>query len=344
MKYKQIEQILDFGFKALEDGFNYVYGYRGEPGTGKTQKLLQYAKNRGYKCIQIVGSCLSPTDIAAPMPGKEGYLEFYFNNQIPWEDLVGDEKVLWFIDEATNIHPETWKSGQKLINERELMGKKLGKNVLIVLAMNRSTDKAGSGNLTSAVSNRISFYDMQYDNDEFLEYLEERYDCPPLITYLTLKPLDPSGNFKTALGLPAGEPMSWANPRTVERVAYRFHKVGHEVTVEDMKADVGIGWATEFKGFLSIINELPNVEKITNNPKSVPVPDQVNKQYALTAMLSQYVNKDNITPFKEFMQRMDITLQLLFVRLLKKKPELFVTKAYTDWIMSPQMQKAVLGK
>lgn len=333
-----------------------VYGYLGEPGVGKTAKIIDAAKKVDARVWQMLGSALSPTDIVAMMPDVgEGMLTPMFNSEVPWADSVGSERVVWFIDEATNIHSEVWKSFQKLIHERELFGKKLGENVVIVLAGNRASDKASSTNLSTAVANRVTWREWMYDNDEYVEYLADNYqNAIALCAYITMKPLgiplaDKLTDFGQALrSMGRGSYVAWASPRSVERVALRMELTeqagGRALTIEDMAGDIGQGRAVELYGFMQIAEELPTLEAILKDPDTLPLPAKIDHQYALLVMMVHRAEKANFVNVKTFVERFDIALQILFLKLLnRRKTEVISMREYAQYITSPAITKAMQG-
>jgi len=330
-----------------------VFGYLGEPGVGKTAKIKEAAKLIDARVMQMLGSALAPTDIVAMMPDVgEGMLVPMFNSEVPWAESVGEDRVVWFIDEATNIHPEVWKSFQKLIHERELFGKHLGENVIIVLAGNRASDKAASSNLSTAVYNRVTWREWVYDNDEYVEYLADNYNhAVELCAYITMKPLgipltDKLTDFGQAMrSMGKGSYVAWASPRSVERVALRMElNDGKPLSISDMAGDLGEGRAVELYGFMQIADELPAFAEILAKPDTLPLPNKVDHQYALLVMLVHRADKTNFVKVRTFVERFDIALQVLFLKLLnRRKTEVISMKEYASYVTSPAINKALAG-
>lgn len=358
MKLKTIINHMETAFairtRAIAAGTDnhIVFGYLGFPGVGKTAMILQAAKKLNAQVIEWAGNSLQSTDLMATALGTEDWLVSQYNVNVPWEDIVHDERVVLFIDEATNMDEYMWKAMQKLIHQRTLGDKRLGPNVIIVLAGNRASDKAGSAVISSAVYNRVSWFDWVYDNDGFIEYLADRYEVPVLCAYLSLKPLGES-DFTDALKmLGKSSFIQWASPRSVERLAMRMefeHLKGGRLGMIEMAGDVGLGRAGEISGFFNKVDKLPSLTSIIKDPKNAKLPTEVDLQFAMIAMLLQAMNVDNFPSLAEFVQRMDVSIQVLFLKLANArkvdgKPTGIKTLVqYKNWIARDEIVDAITG-
>lgn len=349
MKLDQLKSHLGGAFAALESSRNnhLVYGYLGAPGVGKTAMICQAAQEVGAEVIQMIGSTLSPTDIVCMMPNTTtGMMDPMFNSEVPWESRVGNKRVVWFIDECTNIHGEVWKSLQKLVHERELFGRKLGPNVAIVLAGNRTSDKAGSATLATAVYNRVSWYEWDYDNDEFVRFLLRNGAPASLAAYITMRPLSDVDFSDAVKTIGRGSFVAWASPRSVHRLATRMNLNAEEFSMADLRADLGEGRAAEYFGFRRMVDELPPVSRILADPEECELPVKIDQCYALTTLLAQRADVNNLKAIHTYMKRMDLTMQILTLRIIvteHKGTKLLSAPAFMAWVTQPGMADAILG-
>lgn len=349
MLYTEIRNDIAYAVMQQQNGIYITHCYWGEPGWGKTQKIQQVAEELGLEMYDVLLSTLSPTDIMALMP-KDGELVPFFNNLFPWEDKVGHKPCLLFLDEIDKAHAEVKKTCLKLVNEHGVNGKRLGPNVVIVMAGNRLGDRAQATPMGTALSNRVTHRMMTHNTPEFIDFLEKKYgksEVEKLTSYLNWKPLGPE-NFKAALSIKSecGH-VTWANPRSVERIAQRLVFENQNNRPHDIDyyiGDVGEGWAREFHSYLQNLEAMPDREELIKNPEGVKVPAEVNVQYAISALLSTTVDKKSFASIIKFIGRMDIAIQALFVRLLSRKPELTSSKTYMEWLQAnKKLQQAVIG-
>ena len=361
MKFQSIMQDMSIAFAVREQAIargthdHIVFGYLGIPGVGKTAKIIQAAARHNARVIQLLGSALSPTDIVATSLGDDDLLRVQYNAEVPWESTVGDEKIVWFLDECTNMHAEVWKSFQKLIHERALGSKVLGPNVVIVLAGNRASDKAGSTTVSSAVYNRVTWREWDYNNAEFIEYLSDRYDTPVLTAYFSLKEMGET-DFTDALKMMGKAPyVQWASPRSVERLAQRLSvasTMGVTLSVTDIAGDIGIGRAGEYVAFEDKVQHLPPLSKVLADPEHTQIPDKVDMQFAMLAMLVQKTDKDIFPQLATYVRRMDVSLQVLYLKLINKRkvdgkeiaPTIKILPAYRDWLADKAILEAMTGR
>lgn len=342
---EQLTQDLNTAIAAKENGRHLVFGYLGMPGIGKTQIIHQVADEFGYDVWSGFNiSASSPMDVAIKMPNvDEGVFETLPSDDFPWAHLVEDKKVLLFIDEVTNGTSDTIKAIQRLVNEGRLGKAVLGKNVVIVLAGNRQSDKAGAGNLSTAMYNRVTWRNLEWGAKHSgiaVEYLSGKYKTESrksvefmglLQGYFAHKPML-EGDFTAALGKIGKEPyVQWCSPRSLEALVCRIAHSGWELPdIDDMAGDIGMGRATELFGFNALLGQCDSYEKIVAKPEDAKVPESVESKYAVLAMLASRVSKGDFAGVWKYVSRFkEVTMRAVFLKLaLKSSPEIRDTETY----------------
>ena len=344
---EQMKSDIQAAIAARVKGGNLIFGYLGMPGVGKTQIVAQVAEElrlRHFGAL-LLSSC-SPMDIVGKVPNvEEEVLASYPNSDIPLDIFVGDEFVLWPVDECTNATSDTWKAFQQGMLSRQFGKHRLGKNVIILLMGNRQSDKAGSGVLSTAVYNRVTWRNIEWTakhSDTAIEYISDKYreDSPQaketlalMQGYFTHKPILEK-DFTDALGKIGKDAyVQWCSPRSLEALLCRVSVTGWVLPgVEDMAGDIGLGRATELMGFASLLGKLPKYEEIIKDPAKCKLPEEVDAQYAMVSMLSVRVKPTDMELVWSYMSRFkETTMRVVFLKMATKVTrELTDTKTYKD--------------
>jgi len=351
----------DFGvaIKARENGRHIVFGYLGMPGIGKTQVIHSVAKNNGYEVWSALNlSAATPMDVAIKMPNvDEGCFETLPSDDFPWSHVVGDRKILLFIDEVTNGSTDVIKSIQRLINERKLGKYVLGENVIVMVAGNRQSDKSGSGNLTTAMYNRITWRNIHWttqDSDVAIEYIVRKYadesqEAKEFLSlveaYFARSPIMEK-DFTDAVAKIGKEPfVQWCSPRSLEALVCRVAVSGWKLPlVTDMAGDIGVGRATELYTFAGLVNEIDKYETIISDPEGAKLPEKPEVQYAAISMLAARVTKDDFASVWKYVTRLgEVTMRAVFLRMaVKHAPEIRLTKTFGDlYKTDKELMKAI---
>ena len=358
---EQMKSDIRAALAARKRGENLIFAYLAFPGSGKTQMVKQAADELKVKFFgdMVLSSC-SPMDIMGKMPNvEEELLSSYPNSDIPLQVLVGDEPGIWFVDECTNATSDTWKAMQQGLLSRNFGRHTLGSNVVIILAGNRQSDKAGSGVLSTAVYNRVTWRNIDWTakhSDIAVEYLADKYrsdeqHAPETMAlihgYFAHKPILEK-DFTDALGKIGKEAyIQWCSPRSLEALLCRMSVTGWKLPdITDMAGDLGMGRATELAGFASLLGKLPKYDDIIKDPKNVQLPEEVDAQYAMVSMLAVRVKPVDFTEVWEYLSRLkETTMRVVFLKMVVKvSPEVKSTDTYRElFIKDKALVAAVSG-
>ena len=355
--YAQIKQDFKTAIAARAIGEHLVFGYLGQPGSGKTQMIHQVAEEFGYEVWSGFNiSAASPMDVAIKMP-KGDLFQTLPSDDFPWSSLVLDRKILLFIDEVTNGTSDTIKAIQRLVNERKLGEHTLGVNVIVFLAGNRQSDKAGSGNLSTAMYNRVTWRDWTWDSkdsDSAVTYLASKHLISDqarelkalLLGYFAHKPMT-TNDFSEALKQLGKAPyVQWCSPRSLEALIVRSVCADYTLpSILDAAGDIGLGRATELIGFASLLGKLPSYDTVVKSPKEARLPDEVDSQYAMTSMLAVRVRPADFGKVWQYMSRFEeLTMKVVFLKLALKTEGIKDCDDYKAvFAANPELVKAVLS-
>ena len=362
MDIKQtISRDINTAIKARERNTNVIFGFLGMPGIGKTAIIQQVCEELGVKYFgeMVLASC-SPMDIMGKIPDVENeVLSSYPNDDMPLDFIVGDEPCVWFIDEVTNATSDTLKALQQGLLSRKFGKHSLGKNVIIILAGNRQSDKAGSGVLSTAIYNRVTWRNLEWDaksSDIAVSYITDKYreDTPEaeemiglMMGYFAHVPMIEK-DFTDALGKIGKEPfVQWCSPRSLEALVGRMAVNNWALpSITDMAGDIGMGRATELFGFAQLLGKLTKFEDLIKDPAKAKMPESIDAQYAMVGMLAARVKKDTFAPVWEYASRFNqITLKIVFLKMaMKVTPDIRNSPAYMRlYKESPELNAAIMG-
>lgn len=351
-------------FAIREMGGNRVFGYLGAPGVGKTAIMAQVAKEIGAELWDSLNLAAStPMDIQIKIPNiEDGTFTTLASDDFPWEDSVGDRKIIFFMDEKTNASADVNKATQQFLISRRIGSKVLGKNVVVMLAGNRQTDKAGSGNLSTAVYNRVTWRNLEWTanhSEHAVDHLISKYRPSPeamtptardtlalIAGYFAHKPILEK-DFTDALAKIGKDPyIQWCSPRSLEALIARIAVNNWELLpIEDMAGDIGLGRATELTGFASLLGKLPKYEEVLADPKGAKLPGEPDAKYAMCAMLAVRVNEDDFEKVWEYVSRIsEVTMRVVFIKMsVKAHPELRGSVAIRNVIKGDRQLVAAVG-
>lgn len=312
---------------------------KGKPGVGKTQKIAQWCKARGLEMMTLYLPSASPTDIVCYMPDvTTKQLVAFFNERLPTDP---NWRGALFLDEITKGHKEVVKTAIKLINERKLDGYTCPPGLMFICAGNTMDSRSGDILLPAAFSNRLEHHDVVTDAEEVADYFMEQGYPPEVSAYLLGSP-DSCERFNPELA-------TWPNPRTWERVALKlaYHEErGIPVTIQDFASDIGHAEASQFWNAIENMKKLPGLDEILKSPKSTRIPEKVSDQFAVLAMAAYRADKKSFGKLAEYVQRMALNRQLLFLRLVRRRHDkaFLQVQEYAQWIVQPDITRALSGQ
>ncbi|BAZ07808.1 ATP-binding protein [Calothrix sp. NIES-3974] len=249
----------------------------GAPGIGKSSIVQQVANDNQLEFIDIRLSQLAPTDLRG-LPVAEAGISKWF----PPEFLPHHGQGILFLDELNMSPPAMQGVAQQLILDRRVGSYTVPPNWFIWAAGNRKEDRAAVFDMPSPLANRFLHLEVSADFDSFKAYALAANLHEEIIAFLS---------FRTSL-LHAQDSntqqVAFPTPRTWE-MASKLHTAGL-----DISPAVGKGAAAEFRTFLELYENLPNLTPIlAGEGENIPFPKEPSARYATTIGLS--VRIENIT-------------------------------------------------
>ena len=257
----------------------------GSPGIGKSTLIKDLCSEMGIGFIDIRLSQKEPVDFSGiPVPLPAG-------NEVRW--LLSSEwprqgRGIILFDELSSCDRSIQTAAYEFILDRKLGQEyKLPDGWLIVGAGNKSTDKAVSMPISSALANRFCHIELQADLNQWVHWAVNKGLNPDVIAFLKYKPecfFNMNGNLERG----------WPSPRSWERVAIAVEHAGGlspDALAIIVHGLVGIGAGIEFLAFRKNAAELQDINALLLGEVEFKMPQRADQLYALSTGLAYYVYK-----------------------------------------------------
>lgn len=326
--------------KLLENKFQFLT--LGAPGLGKTQIIVQLAKELDYDLVIMHPVVFDPTDLKGvpaivekkmPDGGVEPRAEYLPTAQLR-KLLTAEKPTICFLDDIGQCSKGVQAALMQLVMQREVNGHKISDHVIFTAASNRKQDKAGVvGMITPLISRFKTRYKLTADLDSWLTWAYDNDIAPEVIAFVKWKP-DFLHQFDPDYVDSDGETMSnQPCPRTIEAVSDVF-KVGLR-DYETIEGAIGEAFATEFLSFVQMIETLgdfPRKIATGQNPKLSELTDSSPSiMFALTECLTGMSKKSFVNIAKWVRTEMPSEYQAKFVTDVERRfPDCSDMDGYAD--------------
>lgn len=166
---KNITNVLQKVYENEELRKTIVPLFIGNPGTGKSKIIEQFAKEKGVKLVEFITSQMSPFEVSGicmPQADTKQMVYYDFDKLSSLED--GD---ILFFDELLNGNPTVLAACLTVLENRRMISGKSLPNIMIVAAANEQ----GMSPLTPQIKERFVWYPIIFDPDMFKDYIMEKY-------------------------------------------------------------------------------------------------------------------------------------------------------------------------
>ena len=286
----------------------------GPPGVGKSEVVADIAKELGGYMIDLRLSQMEPTDL-------RGIPFFNKNNEkmdwappidLPDEELAAQYPVVvLFLDEMNSSAPAVQAAAYQLILNRRIGKYHLPKNVVIVAAGNRDSDKGVTYRMPSPLANRFVHLEVRPDFPSWQNWAVKNKIHPDVVGYLSFAKADMFDHD------PRSNSRSFATPRSW-MFASEFCQDDDMSAAEltDLIAGcVGEGTAVKFMAHRKHAANLPKPEDILAGKVKELKTKEVSAMYSLTTSmcyeLQDYYQKNGKDKLSEFHQMADNFLRFM---------------------------------
>jgi len=279
MRPAQLLTVLDREVASTHAGHHTPVMLWGPPGVGKSDMIRQTGERHSVPVIDIRLSQMEPSDLRG-IPFRNGeFVEWAAPAILPDARRHGAQGIL-FLDEITSAPPSVSAAAYQLILDRRLGEYEVPAAWAIFAAGNRQGDRGVTYTMPAPLANRFSHFDVDTHLDDWVAWAYQHDIDERVIAFLRFRPellfdFDPAHN-----------PVAFPSPRSWEFAHRSLHKFGdHEQLLQGaLQACVGPAAGIELTAFVNSLDKMPDLDDILAG-KEVPVPDEIDLQYAVAAAL-----------------------------------------------------------
>lgn len=170
MRVTDIPMILDLAVAAKEQGRKFVPCFTGDAGIGKSEICHQWAKEKGYKLLDLRLAYLENPDMVGLPFLREGRTVFATPDFWPTEG-----KWLILLDEMNRANASVLNTIMQLLTDFKVNAYSLPKEAIIAAVINPDTAHYDVATLDTALKDRIAEIPVFYDKNTFVTFME-KYD------------------------------------------------------------------------------------------------------------------------------------------------------------------------
>lgn len=265
----------------------------GPPGVGKSQGVRQMAdkiqKETGKK-VNVTDVRLllfNPIDLRGiPTSNKDKTLAVWLRPQIFNMDASEDVVNILFLDEISAAPQSVQAAAYQITLDRTVGEHKLPENCIVIAAGNRVTDKSVAYKMPKALANRMLHFDIQSSFDSWRMWAVEKGISDKIIGFISFK------RNKLMDFDPATDDLAFTTPRSWELVSNLLNNIDdkEDNLIDMIGGIIGVGTAVEFRTWLRVYQNLPDLESIFKG-KCSEVPKGTDSLYALSSSMVAYVRE-----------------------------------------------------
>ncbi len=276
----------------------------GPPGIGKSAVPREICKDRNLTLVDIRMSLLDPTDLrgipavvdikcdVCNASGGEGHTcqacgGTGMRTVAKWLEpsmLPKNGKGIMFLDELTSAPPLQQASAYQLTLDRRIGEYEVPEGFYIIAAGNNLTDRAVVYPMSTALRNRFTHINFEYNLDDWLRWAGDNQINPYIIAFLTWRGGELLFNFK-----PEATDKAFATPRSWEFASRVLSRFDPSIQREMLDGTIGAGAAAEFLGFLRLQEQIPSIQEIFAGKDIIP--KDIGLKYALISALVSHCEK-----------------------------------------------------
>jgi MoxR-like ATPase len=230
--------------------------------------------------IDIRLSQMEPSDLRGIPFRSNGQVEWAVPAILPDANRHGAEGIL-FLDEITSAPPSVSAAAYQLILDRRLGEYQVPDGWAIFAAGNRQGDRGVTYSMPAPLANRFSHFEVETHLDDWVLWAYRNQIDERVIAFLRFRPellfdFDPAHN-----------PVAFPSPRSWEFAHRALQKFADRQNLlqGSLQACVGPAAGVELTAFVDSLDKMPDLDAILAGDDSVPVPGEIDLQYAVAAAL-----------------------------------------------------------
>ena len=252
----------------------------GPPGIGKSELVADITEELGGAMIDLRLGQMEPTDIRGiPFYNKDsGKMDWAEPIDLPSEEFAKDYPiVVLFLDEMNSAAPSVQAAAYQLILNRRIGKYHLPKNVVMVAAGNRESDKGVTYRMPTPLANRFIHQEMRVDFASYQEWAVNNHIHKDVVGYLSFAKQDLYDFDAKSASRAFATPRSWTFVSELLE-----DEDGDDDTVMNLIAGtIGEGLAVKFMAHRKIAGRMPRPEDILSGKEKDLNVKEVSAMYSL---------------------------------------------------------------
>jgi hypothetical protein len=252
----------------------------GPPGIGKSELVADITEELGGHMIDLRLGQMEPTDIRGiPFYNKDtGKMDWAEPVDLPTEEMASEYPVVvLFLDEMNVAAPSVQAAGYQLILNRRIGKYHLPKNVVIVAAGNRESDKGVTYRMPTPLANRFIHQEMKCDFASWQEWAVNNNIHKDVVGYLSFAKQDLYDFDAKSASRAFATPRSW----TFVSELLEDEDTDDDTIMNLVAGTVGEGLAVKFMAHRKIAGKMPKPEDILAGKEKELNVKEVSAMYSL---------------------------------------------------------------
>lgn len=303
--------------------------FQGQPGVGKSEGIMAYAKTLSAEYIDVRLAYFAPQDVQGyPYLADEGDSKtMRFSKPAFWPKT---ETPVISLEEFNCANRSVQNTALQLLNERRIGENILPDKAFVALCGNRHEDKVNIEKLSSAVVDRIVNIRVRLDLESWIEWAQKNAIDPLIIAFMRFSPHLLS-NFDGAKwdGVSSfATPRGWAKVSRVINNSSSRH-IRHAI----VNGIVGEAAGATALGFIDLHDQLPDLNKVLAEPDKADVPSKPDVLWATLAGLSRLVKPKTFENLVKYAERMSKDFEAFAIKTaVFHNKALMNTTAFSSWV------------
>ena len=242
----------------------------------------------------------------------------------------GKEAFLLFLDEFNSASKQTAAAAYRIVLDRQIGNNNLHPNCYIVCAGNRTSDRAITNNLGTALQTRLIHLSLEVDYQDWMDTVAIPHKYDYRITSFLAQHPTLLNNFN-----PEHTVNTYAVPRSWEFCNRLIKGKQLSPIFSPMLAGtIGTEVALQFIQYTKVYESLPTIQSIKDDPMTAIMPEDTASRWAVMSLILENINKENIGSLVKYSERFPTDLRIYFLRCLtKQNPALMATPEMSNSVV-----------
>lgn len=303
----------------------------GPPGIGKSDLVSQIVNSGDLGnsvMIDMRLALMEPTDLRGyPFRNPDtNSMEWAPPADLPTSEFASQfDTVVLFLDELNSAPPSVQAAAYQLVLNGRIGQYVLPKNVKIVAAGNRETDRGVTFRMPAPLANRFRHINMEVNFEDWRQWAMTSKVHPDVIGYLSFAKSDLFDFDPKTSSQAFATPRSWVSVSDSLYVP-NFNDAPENEQKAELAGSVGEGMSIKFVNHRKISSQLPDIDEVISGKVktlSTKVAKEISAKYSLVVSLAYELNElfknNGITP--EFKKALNHSVRFAYDNF---EPELVV--------------------